>query len=388
MQPPIDIPVALTTLALFILLLFVIFQLSIRMERLGSAKITFTHSPHSISLKTRDGATTSLARICQDSTPPCRLNPLLFNGHLQTMWTAIKDDGPPLHYKRKIFESEDCPFPGTFAVDFVVQEPESEKDESLPPRMTYFSKEALENIGSLDNRPMLVALHGVSGGSSEAYLKHVLAPLAEGEGDRRWETCVVNSRGCAMHKVTSEFTFNARSTWDLRQTVLWLKKTFPNRPLFGVGFSLGANVLINVSASKLLLSSVLRNKYLGEEGDACILKAAVVVSNPWILDVCNTMLKTTMLGRFYLEVMGQNVKKMFYFNYEELSKNPRLDLEACEKMKYLYDFDIAVQAPTWGYASEQAYYRDASSVDTLLGVKIPVFAINAENDPVSLLASG
>lgn len=173
------------------------------------------------------------------------------------MWTAIKDDGPLLHYKRKIFESAGCPFPGTFAVDFVVNESMDEEDESLPPRTTYFSKEALEHVGSLDNRPMLVALHGVSGGSSEVYLKHVLAPLVGADGERRWEACVVNSRGCAMHKITSEFTFNARSTWDLRQAVLWLRKTFPNRPLFGVGCSLGANLLINVSASEPSLTSVL-----------------------------------------------------------------------------------------------------------------------------------
>jgi predicted alpha/beta-fold hydrolase len=32
-----------------------------------------------------------------------------------------------------------------------------------------------------------------------------------------------------------------------------------------------------------------------------------------------------------------------------------------------------------------AYYRDASSVDALLAVRIPLFAINAEDDPASNL---
>lgn len=31
------------------------------------------------------------------------------------------------------------------------------------------------------------------------------------------------------------------------QVVKFLSKTFPNRPLFGLGFSLGANMLTNVS---------------------------------------------------------------------------------------------------------------------------------------------
>jgi len=50
-----------------------------------------------------------------------------------------------------------------------------------------------------------------------------------------------------MHKITSSILFNARATWDCRQTVKWLRKTFPNRPLYGIGFSLGANILTNVN---------------------------------------------------------------------------------------------------------------------------------------------
>ena len=109
---------------------------------------------------------------------------------------------------------------------------------------------------SADRRPMLVVLHGLSGGSHETYLRHVIAPLVvtgkeeaaqEVDEGRGWEAVVVNSRGCARSKITSNVLFNARSTWDVRQVVQWLRKRFPNRPLFGVGFSLGANILTNVS---------------------------------------------------------------------------------------------------------------------------------------------
>lgn len=216
------------------------------MEWFGQATINYVHSPHSLTLQPKTGSTTDLLSICKASTPPCRLNPLLFNGHAQTIWTSVKDDGPPINYKRHLFEHEDPAYPGTFAVDFVVPHPSLE-DPSLPPRTTYYAKDEFERVGSLDSRPMLVALHGLSGGSFEVYLKHVLAPLVWAHGERKWEACVVNSRGCGMHKVTTEFIFNARSTWDLRQTVSWLRKTFPNRPLFAIGFSLGANLLVNVS---------------------------------------------------------------------------------------------------------------------------------------------
>ncbi len=94
----------------------------------------------------------------------------------------------------------------------------------------------------MDTKPMLVTLHGLSGGSHEIYLRHVLKPIV----DAGWEACVVNSRGCAKSKITTGILYNARATWDVRQVVKWLRKTFPNRPLFGIGYSLGANILVNV----------------------------------------------------------------------------------------------------------------------------------------------
>jgi predicted alpha/beta-fold hydrolase len=42
----------------------------------------------------------------------------------------------------------------------------------------------------------------------------------------------------------------------------------------------------------------------------------------------------------------------------------------------------AVQAPSWGYPTETAYYRDAQSADAVVAIKIPFLAINAEDDPV------
>lgn len=40
------------------------------------------------------------------------------------------------------------------------------------------------------------------------------------------------------------------------------------------------------------------------------------------------------------------------------------------------------RCPTWGYPTEYAYYRDASSTDAVLGIQVPFIAINAADDPV------
>lgn len=188
------------------------------MEWLGRAKINFTHAPTPRPIKGKDGKETDLLKIVEDSTPPCNLNPLLFNGHLQTMWTATKPHGPPVYYRRKLFEADEKSYPGTYAVDFVVK-PHEEVDSTLPRRTVYYTDDELANLGSDDTRPMLVVLHGLSGGSHEIYLRHAIAPLID-EG--RWEICVVNSRGCARSKITTGILYNARATWDCRQVMLFL----------------------------------------------------------------------------------------------------------------------------------------------------------------------
>ena len=210
---------------------------------LGTASTSYTHSNNPISLSTKSGEKVSLPELCRSVTPPCRLNPLLYNGHLQTFWTVFKNQDVPICYKRKVFEADDPRYAGTFAVDFVVKAYD-DTEVDMPSRTTHFNGDEFEGVRSLDSKPMLVTLHGLSGGSHELYLRHVLAPLVSEDGG--WEACVVNSRGCAMSKITSGVLYNARATWDVRQVVKWLRRQFPNRDLYGIGFSLGANILTNV----------------------------------------------------------------------------------------------------------------------------------------------
>ncbi|RMZ83637.1 hypothetical protein DV738_g1054, partial [Chaetothyriales sp. CBS 135597] len=330
----------------------------------GWARLSYYHAAQSLQLTIKNGGgTVTLAELCKSVIPPCRLNPLLFNGHLHTVWTILSGNDVAIYYKRRLFEQEDPVYHGTFAVDFVVS-PNKDSDTSLPQRTTYFTDYEFDNIGSDDDRPMLVALHGLSGGSDELYLRETLGPLVE----LGWEACVVNSRGCAMSKLTSTVLYNARATWDVRQVVKWLRKTFPNRPLFGIGFSLGANIITN---------------YVGEEGADCPLLAAVALSNPWNLEVGSLALRRTWIHSMYHKTLAQNMTKVFVHHFDQLSNNPNLDLDKILTAKDLCEFDRYVQCPTWGYPTEGAYYRDASSVDALLGIRIPFLGISAEDDPVA-----
>ncbi|KAF3770769.1 AB-hydrolase YheT [Cryphonectria parasitica EP155] len=340
------------------------------MDWFGHAKIKFTNHVSPLSLRSKDGSQTDLLKVCEKSTPPCQLNPLLFNGHLQTMWTAVGKAAPHIYYRRQIFESNHANYTGTFAVDFTMPA-HQDHDDKLPPRTAYFKDGHFEAMGSDDSRPMLIVLHGLSGGSYEIYLRHCIAPLVLDNGG--WDSCVVNARGCANSEVTSGVLFNARATWDVRQVVRWAKKTFPNRPLFGLGFSLGANIMTN---------------FVGEEGSDCLLSAAVVVGNPFNLEVANVQLQNSLLGKeVYQRVMGGSCRELVLRHKDSISKFTKLDFEAIQKVTYLFEFDREVQTVCWGYPTENAYYRDASSSDSVLAIRIPYLAIQAADDPIAVEAA-
>lgn len=242
----------------------------------SSTRVSFHHAPKSLLLTRKQPSGSdkskhiSLVDVCKEATPSkCQLNPLLFNGHLQTMWTAVKLDDVPVHYKRWRFDAHNPDYSGTFEVDFVVEPcdtsavaedpdaPKPDPKQPLPERTSFFTVKEFAALPSNDTKPMLIVLHGLSGGSHEAYLRHIVHPLTQ----NGWDACVVNFRGCAQSKVSSSILYNARATWDVRQTVRWVREKFPNRPLFGIGFSLGANILTNVcsTARHLLVFIVMAN---------------------------------------------------------------------------------------------------------------------------------
>jgi len=112
--------------------------------------------------------------------------------------------------------------------------------------------------------------------------------------------------------------------------------------------------------------------------------AAVVVSNPWKLEVSSLALQRTYIGlEVYSKTMGNHMRALFELHKDEVLKNKALDVHEIRKLKHLFEFDRAVQCATWGYPTEGAYYRDASSADSVMAIRIPFLAIHAKDDPIA-----
>lgn len=156
---------------------------------------------------------------------PYSAHPLLHSGHLQTLYAAASNfnDTDRVYYARKLLGMSDG---GTVGLDIVLESEEQYKKglevdaairqrkdyvKNLPPRIRYMrAVEESELLSGDDDRPMLIALHGLSGGSHESYLRAVLHYMTKSPS--RWAACSLNSRGCGRTSITTQQLFCANWT--------------------------------------------------------------------------------------------------------------------------------------------------------------------------------
>lgn len=197
----------------------------------GSATQTWYHHPSPVVLASRDPSASdskpqSLSALCKSVVPPFYPHPLIRGGHLQTCAILLGAKEVPIHYKRIVLTADnaDSDDHGIFSVDVVVPPPSSpetketpskkvllETDpEYFPPRTSMFSEEEFASWESdTETTPLIVTLHGLSGGSHETYVRLALEPMVrpKSEGGLGYDALVVNARGCAWTKLASQYPF-------------------------------------------------------------------------------------------------------------------------------------------------------------------------------------
>ncbi|KAL5490359.1 hypothetical protein ACEPAI_5192 [Sanghuangporus weigelae] len=284
----------------------------------------------------------------------------LGNGHLQTGYCVVGDFSQvdKVVYDRTLIRLRDG---GTLGLD------------STPP---------IHERSLPADAPVIVVMHGLTGGSHESYVRAVLAQAVKPkeEGGLGYRGIVVNFRGCAGVPMTSGQLYSAGHTDDLRQALMYIAQRYPNASLLGLGFSLGANVIV---------------RYLAEEGERSRLHAACALGCPW--DVWQNSVR--MEGNFFLrnvysKAMATNLLNLLKRNAPDLLRlsenrfSPILERLDALKSLTLKEFDANVtskvggSSPPFPFPSADAYYEWAASHQCLSAVRIPLLALNAADDPI------
>jgi len=214
---------------------------------------------------------------------------LYFNGHLQTLASVLQSStpNPAIYYDRYVLRLDDG---GSLSLDFVTG-PFDQSDNSLLPPRTRLR----DTPSSKDDAPLLVILHGLTGGSHEGYIRSTIEQLCTNH--KQWWVVVINARGCAKSQLTTPKLFRANPIDDIHAAMQHLHRMFPNRPFYMSGYSLGANALVC---------------YLAEYGEASKVRAAVSVANPWDLYKVNALLmENWFLKQVYARTMGSSLRNLF-----------------------------------------------------------------------------
>jgi predicted alpha/beta-fold hydrolase len=207
--------------------------------------------------------------------------------------------------------------------------------------------------------PLALLLHGLTGGFESKYARGLARQLLA----RHWRVAILQFRGAGPEPNRLTRHYHQGDTQDLREILALLRRREPDAGLFAVGWSLGGNVLL---------------KYLGEEGERTPLAAAVAVSVPFKLRACAERLRTG-FSRLYQRHLMSTLQAMIRRKHE---KTPLpIDLDAVARSKDFFDFDSAATAALNGFRDADDYYERCSSARYLHGIRRPVLAIHAKDDP-------
>lgn len=269
---------------------------------------------------------------------PQEFKPSFFlkNRHIQTIYSSLFRKPQELNYEIEKFTLSDG--------DFLE---------------CYWYRGAKENSA----KPIIVLFHGLAGNYKSPYIQGAVLELAKSGFD----TVIMHFRGCTGNDNLLARSYHSGETGDALEFARALKSRYPKRALYGVGYSLGANMLL---------------KLLGETKEDAPFEKVVAVSPPMQLDICSDRMNIG-FARYYQyrllkELNNALDKKYDSHDMHSLLKLKRQDIK---NLKTFWDFDGAYTAPIHGFKDARDYYTKSSSKQFLKEIKTPTLIIHAKDDP-------
>ena len=124
---------------------------------------------------------------------------------------------------------------------------------------------------------------------------------------------------------------------------------------------------------------------MGEQGEKCILRGAVGVSNPFDFFALDKHLESYMFG-IYHRILGNHMCRLLREHIEAFRPIEK-DLgytieEGLKKVRTSRDFDTYFTSYVCKYRTAFNYYRKASSVLKIDDIRTPMLFLSALDDPV------
>ncbi|KAI3445597.1 hypothetical protein Pfo_002262 [Paulownia fortunei] len=294
------------------------------------------------------------SQLYRDVVSKCRVlhgrylsTPWLCSPHLQTTFVHYFGNPPVVNYRRQLFTTSDG---GTIALDWVINA------EVKKPAI-----QVNDAVQHDDRNPIIIIIPGLASASDSAYVKHLAFKMAK----RGYNVVVSNHRGLGGVPITSDVFYTAARTEDLRSVIHHIHCQYPEAPLFAVGTSVGANILV---------------KYLGEDGINVPIIGAAAICSPWDSLICDRFLRRRLVQRFYNKALTVGLKDYANLHQDVLSRLS--NWEGVKQSRSVRDFDDAATRFLANCETVDTYYRQCSSCNYVGSVMVPLLCISSLDDPV------
>ena len=211
--------------------------------------------------------------------------------------------------------------------------------------------------------PIITLFHGLAGSYKSPYIQGLMSEAKK----NGFATVLMHFRGCSGKENILPRSYHSGDSGDALSWINTLSLRYPNSKLFGVGYSLGGNMLL---------------KLLGEAGEKSPLNAAVSVSAPLQLDVCADAMNRG-FSKFYQHILLKdlNLSLEKKFDKHDMKKFITIEKKDIKSLKTFWEFDGAYTAPVHGFSSALDYYTRCSSKQFLKSIVTPTLIIHAKDDP-------
>lgn len=229
--------------------------------------------------------------------------------------------------------------------------------------------EGLVSLDWLDTEdrdgPIILLVPGLTGSSRSGFIRRVAKQLYQAG----FRVACYNPRGRGGNELKTPFLYSVGYTEDLRRVVKHIREEYPQaKRFYAAGYSLGSNYLA---------------KFVGEEGEDCLLDGAASLACPVDCLSISHSLNTTLGGRLMNPVLVYFVKKMAKEYRDVLGQAPDwFDFDGMQEAKTMHQFDGKMTAPAFGFPTASDYYRNSSSGLVLHKIARPMLFVSARNDPI------
>ncbi|KAH9692152.1 AB hydrolase-1 domain-containing protein [Citrus sinensis] len=329
------------------------------------------------------------------------VTPWLSSPHIQTAFLHFFGRPPCFSYRRQLFRLSDG---GMIALDWlmgstgnytVIDKVLAILDNSAGPGDVFHANNF---ISKDDTTPIAIVIPGLTSDSAASYIRHLVFNTAK----RGWNVVVSNHRGLGGVSITSDCFYNAGWTEDAREVIGYLHHEYPKAPLFAIGTSIGANILV---------------KYLGEEGEKTPVAGAAAICSPWDLlltrghglpinplQIGDRFIGRRLIQKLYdraLTIGLQDYAQLHEPRYSRLANwegikkfiwllclllflptNAVCSHCASYKSRSIRDFDSHATCLVGKFETVDTYYRNCSSSTYVGNVSIPLLCISSLDDPV------